>query len=125
LTLAVGLGFSAGAAPESDAVSLSAPRLSAGALARQDRQQISARVWRNDSMPSQEAGPTVAGLSEDVRLIAVGRQLYLEGLHADGRPLTGTRLNGQIRVSGAAAACALCHRRSGLGACSTRIDAPS
>ena len=116
LALAVGLCSSAGAAPAPDAESPSVPRLSAGALARQDRQQISARVWRHETMPSQEAGPAVAGLSDDARLVAVGRQLYREGLHADGQPLTGTRLKGQIRVSGAAAACVLCHRRSGLGA---------
>lgn len=43
-----------------------------------------------------------------------GRSIYLDGLLASGKPLRGTLQNG-VELSGAAAACVACHRRSGLG----------
>lgn len=49
-------------------------------------------------------------------MIAEGARLYLEGVNSQGQPLVGLRFDGQVRVVGAAAACVLCHRRSGLGA---------
>ncbi|MBI2959062.1 MAG: c-type cytochrome, partial [Betaproteobacteria bacterium] len=46
--------------------------------------------------------------------LAAGRKLYLEGKRADGLPLVAARAGG-LAVSGPEAACAACHRRSGLG----------
>lgn len=86
--------------------------MSANAVSRQARQRIANRAWRNDE--STEAG--AAWLSDDTKLIEQGRRIYLEGVGSEGQPIVGTRLDGQVRLSGAAAACALCHRRSGLGA---------
>lgn len=43
-----------------------------------------------------------------------GRHIYLDGLLAPGKPLRGTLQNGVV-LSGAAAACVACHRRSGMG----------
>jgi hypothetical protein len=44
----------------------------------------------------------------------VGRDIYVNGRLPSGQPLQGKRL-GNERVSGAAAACITCHRRSGMG----------
>ena len=88
---------------------------SANALARTERQRLSARVWRSDGS-SPDAGGAALMLSTDPKVIDEGRTLYLEGRRADGKPLVGIRLDGQVRLAGAAAACVLCHRRSGLGA---------
>ena len=88
----------------------------ANAASRQERQRISARLWRDDAALAEAASKTTGPWSDDPQLIEQGRRLYLDGLRADGSPLVGTRLDGQIRISGATAACALCHRRSGLGA---------
>ncbi|WP_427911933.1 c-type cytochrome [Ramlibacter sp. MMS24-I3-19] len=49
--------------------------------------------------------------------------LYRQGVQADGRPLVGQREAG-LDVQGAAAACAACHRRSGLGASEGRTTVP-
>jgi hypothetical protein len=46
---------------------------------------------------------------------SVGERIYREGVLPSGRPLQGERDAG-LRVSGEAAACVSCHRRSGLGA---------
>ena len=43
-----------------------------------------------------------------------GRRLYMEGLLASGTPLKGTVRGGE-QLTGQPAACASCHRRSGLG----------
>ncbi|MGY0197258.1 cytochrome C [Leptothrix sp. BB-4] len=83
--------------------------------AREERQRLSARVWRADGSAEALADP-VPGLSSDPAVIEQGRRLYRDGLRADGRPLQGVRLDGQVALSGAAAACVLCHRGSGLGA---------
>lgn len=45
--------------------------------------------------------------------LELGRQIYLHGQLADGKPLVGRR-NGDA-LHGAEAACVSCHRRSGLG----------
>lgn len=45
---------------------------------------------------------------------ALGRQLYVEGLGADGAPITGT-IQGDVPVSGRAFPCVSCHRPSGFG----------
>lgn len=49
--------------------------------------------------------------------------LYREGRLQDGRVLRGLRDSGQS-VEGAAAACAACHRRSGLGSAEGRLVVP-
>ncbi|MEX8519313.1 MAG: cytochrome c [Leptothrix sp. (in: b-proteobacteria)] len=48
--------------------------------------------------------------------IEAGRRIYREGILPSGEPLTGHRLDGEVKISGQTAACVLCHRRSGLGA---------
>jgi cytochrome c553 len=85
-------------------------------LARQERQRRSARYWRTDSLLATQPDEAMPRLSDDPKVIEQGRRLYVDGLRGDGRPLVGLRLDGQVRISGAAAACALCHRASGLGA---------
>ncbi|NOU01307.1 MAG: c-type cytochrome [Gallionella sp.] len=46
--------------------------------------------------------------------LAQGRRIYLDGKLPSGAPLTGVRFGSSV-VSGASAACASCHRRSGMG----------
>lgn len=92
----------------------SAP-VSANILSRQARQRTSDRIWRNAAALASGAGAEL-GLSSDPAVIEAGRRLYVDGLRADQQPLVGVRLDGQVRITGAAAACVLCHRRSGLGA---------
>lgn len=43
-----------------------------------------------------------------------GQRIYRDGMLPSGQPLHGTLQNG-VALSGAAAACSVCHRRSGLG----------
>lgn len=45
---------------------------------------------------------------------ALGKQLYWEGIGADGEPVTATT-TGDVRVSGAQFSCVNCHRPSGFG----------
>ena len=54
--------------------------------------------------------------------IEVGRRIYMEGLLPGGEPLQGRRWD-NVAVSGAQAACALCHRASGMGAVEGDIPA--
>ena len=96
----------------SSAMAASAP-LSAVARSRLERQRVSDRAWRSDDAAGGLAGP---GAADDPKLLAQGERLYRDGLRRDGQPLVGLRLDGQLTLSGATAACALCHRRSGLGA---------
>lgn len=46
--------------------------------------------------------------------VGIGRRIYQEGLLPSGAPLKGVRMTGSA-VTGAAAACMTCHRRSGMG----------
>jgi cytochrome c553 len=46
--------------------------------------------------------------------LALGRRIYNEGLLSSAIEVTGTRF-GNAPISGAAAACVTCHRRSGMG----------
>jgi hypothetical protein len=55
-----------------------------------------------------------AASSDSAALLAVGQRLYIQGLRADGSALEGRRID-RTQVSGAAAACVNCHRRSGMG----------
>lgn len=107
-----------GAEPLAEAVSVSAapPALSANALSRQQRQRVSDRAWRSDGVASAAGAVTAMPWSEDPKLISQGARIYLNGQRTDGQPLVGMRLDGQVRIAGAAAACVLCHRQSGLGA---------
>ena len=110
-------------AQASVAASASAP-VSANILARQARQRTSDRIWRDDAALASGAG-TELGLSSDPDVIEAGRRLYVDGMRADKQPLVGVRLDGQVRITGATAACVLCHRRSGLGAVEgTNLIAP-
>lgn len=59
------------------------------------------------------ASPADADAPAD-QAAASGKRIYLEGLLPSGEPLRGTLQNGTV-LSGSAAACAVCHRRSGLG----------
>jgi hypothetical protein len=52
-----------------------------------------------------------------------GERIYRDGLLADGQPLVGSRVAGGA-VSGQAAACVNCHRRSGIGVSEGRIVIP-
>jgi hypothetical protein len=54
-----------------------------------------------------------AALADDAA-VEQGRRIYLEGALPSGAPLEGVRA-GDTKVSGAAAACVNCHRRSGMG----------
>ncbi|BDG02338.1 c-type cytochrome [Anaeromyxobacter oryzae] len=54
---------------------------------------------------------------------AAGERLYREGVLPSGRPLRGER-EGGVGVEGAAAACATCHRRSGLGSWEGQLVIP-
>ncbi len=55
--------------------------------------------------------------------VEVGRRIYLEGMLPAGVPLKGVRQNGTA-VEGAEAACASCHRRSGMGSVEGDIQVP-
>jgi hypothetical protein len=55
--------------------------------------------------------------------IEAGRRLYEHGIAADGSPLRATTL-GQADLVGDAAACATCHRRSGMGSREGEIVIP-
>lgn len=55
--------------------------------------------------------------------LELGRRIYQEGLLPSGEPLKGERSVG-VAVSGAAAACANCHRRSGMGSVEGEIQVP-
>ncbi len=46
--------------------------------------------------------------------VEIGRKIYLEGIGANGKPITGVRFGG-VELQGAPVACVSCHRRSGLG----------
>ncbi len=112
LFLGLGAAGWAAAQPAAGNSAASAP-LSAVERSRLERHRIGDRVWRSDDAVGGLGG---SGLSGDPRLLAEGERLYRDGLRRDGQPLVGLRLDGQLKLSGAAAACALCHRRSGLGA---------
>jgi len=53
-----------------------------------------------------------------------GEAIYQRGVLPSGAPLEGTRQVGGLGLSGAAAACVNCHRRSGLGSREGTINIP-
>ena len=124
MTALLGLGCSLAAelhaapasAPVAAPVSGTPSTPEANRLAREARDKISSRIWAMDGTPTSQANENAPLLSSDLRVLEQGRRLYLEGLRGDGQPLVGWRLDGQVRISAAGAACVLCHRRSGLGA---------
>lgn len=61
--------------------------------------------------PGSEHSLSGVGSPQEVEL---GRKIYLEGMGANGKPITGVRFGG-VELQGAAVACVSCHRRSGLG----------
>jgi len=61
--------------------------------------------------PGGEHSLAGVGSAEEVE---IGRKIYLEGIGANGKPMTGLRFGG-VELQGAAVACVSCHRRSGLG----------
>ncbi len=63
-----------------------------------------------------------AGSSDSAQL-AAGRRIYVEGILPSGAALSGLR-QADTLVSGAAAACVTCHRRSGLGQVEANVQIP-
>ncbi len=70
------------------------------------------------TLPVQATEPDAAATE-----LEIGRRIYQEGLLPSGAPLKGVR-NGGSAVSGSAAACANCHRRSGMGSVEGDIQVP-
>ena len=54
-------------------------------------------------------------------LLAIGRRIYLEGILPSGEPLRGEG-EANVTLTGAQAACATCHRRSGYGSSEGPIE---
>jgi Cytochrome c len=66
---------------------------------------------------------TLGAASSDPAANSPARTLYRDGVLPSGAPLVGTR-DGGAQVAGKNAACASCHRRSGLGVVEGRIVIP-
>jgi hypothetical protein len=62
----------------------------------------------------------LAGAGDELE---AGRRIYARGILPDGSPLTGKRWDNLV-VSGAQAACAACHRTSGMGSVEGDIQVP-
>lgn len=61
--------------------------------------------------------------SADDAMVKIGEAIYEHGVLSSGEPLVAVHTSG-ARASGAEAACANCHRRSGLGSREGRYDIP-
>lgn len=59
----------------------------------------------------------------DPAVVAAGARIYRDGMLPNGEPLLGERTGG-ANLSGSAAACTNCHRRSGLGSLEGQIVIP-
>jgi mono/diheme cytochrome c family protein len=59
--------------------------------------------------------------AQDDAGLAAGRRMYEQGVLPSGAPLTGQRGDGTV-VTGATAACATCHRPSGMGSVESDIQ---
>jgi len=70
------------------------------------------------------AAPPAGPASIDTEGIAAMRRLFRDGVMPDGRPLPGARPD-DTSLTGADAACARCHRRSGLGTAEGKYVIPS
>lgn len=78
---------------------------------------------QGDPLPGEAtlcAAPTAL---DDPAVVAAGERLYLEGLTRSGAPLRGGRAEGAV-IEGQDAACAGCHRHSGLGSFEGAIRVP-
>ena len=62
-----------------------------------------------------------SGGTDSADTLAIGRRIYREGILPTGQPLQGLSQAG-VTLSGAAAACATCHRRSGYGSSEGPIE---
>jgi hypothetical protein len=67
------------------------------------------------------AGCALAGSSRSDALVEAGRRIYQEGVLPDGTPLRAMRPEG-FALEGEHAACATCHRRSGMGSVEGSVD---
>jgi cytochrome c553 len=70
------------------------------------------------------SGPAPAKPSAGGSAERVGQAIYVRGVLGSGAPLEGTREAGGMVTTGADAACANCHQRSGLGAVEGRVSIP-
>jgi len=70
------------------------------------------------------SGPAPAQLVAARSAESAGQAIYLRGVLGSGAPLEGTREAGGVVTTGADAACANCHQRSGLGAVEGRVSIP-
>lgn len=61
--------------------------------------------------------------TDTAKLIEQGRKIYLEGVLPSGESLTALRF-GKTKISGSMAACASCHRPSGMGSVEGDIQVP-
>src|SRR5512146_1088132 len=68
--------------------------------------------------------PVLAAEPDSAAEVEIGRRIYQEGLLPSGVQLKGMRHGSSSAVSGAAAACANCHRRSGMGSVEGDIQVP-
>lgn len=75
------------------------------------------RRWLTAALPVLLAGGLAASAvaAGEQELEFLGKRLYRDGILPDGQPLVAT-VAGGLRTEGRAAACATCHRKSGLGA---------
>jgi hypothetical protein len=62
--------------------------------------------------PGSEQSLAGVGSPEEVE---IGRRIYMDGMGANGKPITGLRFGG-VETQGPSVVCVTCHRRSGLGA---------
>jgi cytochrome c len=69
-----------------------------------------------------DAAQTVQAASQAAQ-VELGRRLYTEGTLASGAAVSGARL-GSKSMTGAAAACVNCHRRSGMGQVEADLQVP-
>jgi hypothetical protein len=69
------------------------------------------------------AAPVCAASNINISDIDIGRRIYEEGLLPDGKAVQGARWDNVV-VSGGQAACALCHRSSGMGNVEGDMQAP-
>ena len=67
-------------------------------------------LWLVTLLLVARAEPPVTASAE----VELGRRIYIEGILPSGEPLQGKRPD-SVEVTGSAAACETCHRRSGMG----------
>lgn len=75
------------------------------------------------AVPLAQSVPQASVQADEAALLAAGRRIYDEGVLISGEPLRAVRLGGTV-VSGADAACRLCHQRSGMGLTEGSVPVP-